>query len=89
MGAVLGGGEVCVTSSDSQLIVVAISAVWLALPTSAVCGLPRLQQPHDGLPPTPSGPFGRSDLCRGKARDDRPAQPKRLIGRGWPKLGAA
>ena len=28
-------------------------------------------------------------LCRKQGRYGRPARPKRLIGRGWPELGAA
>ena len=38
--------------------------------------------------PMASGPDG-VHLCRDQARYGRPARPKRLIGRGWPKLGAA
>ena len=48
----------------------AVSVREFALPACNPClgstrlrfGLPRSQQPHDGCPPTPSGPLGRSDL---------------------------
>ena len=38
--------------------------------------------------PMASGPDG-VHLCRDQGRYGRPARPKRLIGPGWPKLGAA
>ena len=45
------------------------------------------QQLRDRAAPILADRSGR--LCRNQGRRGRPARPKRLVGRGWPKLGAA
>ena len=39
--------------------------------------------------PSPGGWAGSEELCGKQGLYGRPTRPKRLIGRGWPKLGVA